>query len=143
MNKKHYGVNIGSSSIIMIFVILCLVSFAALSIVSANSDYQLSNKIATRTSAYYEACNEAEHSIASVDAVLHELYQSSSDAEEYFLQAGTEKSFIIPISDYQSLQIDLEIIYPPNADGSFYNIISWQVIMTNDLDYDDSLNVIH
>ena len=35
--------NIGSASILLVFVILCLVSFAVLSIVSANADSKLSN----------------------------------------------------------------------------------------------------
>lgn len=36
--KKQFGMNIGSASILLVFVILCLVSFAVLSIVSANAD---------------------------------------------------------------------------------------------------------
>ena len=51
--KQFFGMNIGSASMMLIFVILCLVSFAALSIVSANADRRLSRKIAERTSAYY------------------------------------------------------------------------------------------
>ena len=35
--KKQFGMNIGSASILLVFVILCLVSFAVLSIVSANA----------------------------------------------------------------------------------------------------------
>jgi len=33
--KRQFGMNIGSASILLVFVILCLVSFAVLSIVSA------------------------------------------------------------------------------------------------------------
>ena len=40
--KKQFGMNIGSASILLVFVILCLVSFAVLSIVSANADSKLS-----------------------------------------------------------------------------------------------------
>ena len=46
---------IGSSSLLVTFIILCLVSFATLSIVSANADYKLSGKVLERTTAYYEA----------------------------------------------------------------------------------------
>ena len=41
--KKKFSMNIGSASILLVFVILCLVSFAVLSIVSANADSKLSN----------------------------------------------------------------------------------------------------
>ena len=37
--------NIGSASILLVFVILCLVSFAVLSIVSANADSRLSTRV--------------------------------------------------------------------------------------------------
>ena len=54
-----FSSGIGSSSILVIFVILCLVSFATLSIVSANADYKLSKKVLDRTTAYYEAEGQA------------------------------------------------------------------------------------
>jgi hypothetical protein len=36
--KKQFGMNIGSASILLVFVILCLVSFAVLSIVSSSAN---------------------------------------------------------------------------------------------------------
>ena len=36
--KKFYGMNVGSASMLLIFVVLCLVSFAALSLVIASAD---------------------------------------------------------------------------------------------------------
>ena len=57
--KKQFGMNIGSASILLVFVILCLVSFAVLSIVSANADSRLSTRVLERTTAYYDACNQA------------------------------------------------------------------------------------
>lgn len=62
--KKQFGMNIGSASILLVFVILCLVSFAVLSIVSANADSRLSTRVLERTTAYYDACNQAEQSLA-------------------------------------------------------------------------------
>ena len=59
--------NIGSASILLVFVILCLVSFAVLSIVSANADSKLSARVLERTTAYYAACNQAEQSLAGMD----------------------------------------------------------------------------
>ena len=49
--KKQFGMNIGSASILLVFVILCLVSFAVLSIVSANADSRLSTRVLERTTA--------------------------------------------------------------------------------------------
>jgi len=138
MKQKNYGVNIGSSSILLIFVLLCLVSFAALSIVSANTDAKLNNKVVERTTSYYEACNEAQTSIAEIDKTLHDLYTSGVDEEVYFAQVGHDISYVIPISDNQSLNVDLEILYPQNAGDTFYQIISWKVITPDTVTFDDS-----
>ena len=43
--KKQFGMNIGSASILLVFVILCLVSFAVLSIVSANADSSITTTV--------------------------------------------------------------------------------------------------
>ena len=53
-NKKHSGgINIGTSSILVTFVLLALVTFAALSYMSARSDYVLSKEHADRTASVY------------------------------------------------------------------------------------------
>ena len=47
MNKQKKGmIHIGFSSILMVFTMLCLVTFATLSLITANSDYRLSLKVA-------------------------------------------------------------------------------------------------
>ena len=131
MNKKKkqfFGMNIGSASMLLIFVILCLVSFAALSIVSANADRRLSSKVAERTTAYYEACNSAQESLAGIDKVLKAQYTASADAEEYFAAVGHNKSYAIPVSDTQTLLVEIEILYPESANDTFYELKTWKVI---------------
>lgn len=142
MNKKSFGISVGSSSILMIFVILCLVSFASLSIVSANADHHLSEKIATRTTAYYEACNKAEQSLASIHDTLVEKITSGLSEEEFYEEVGHTMSFAIPISDLQSLQVEIEFQYPLVPDDFCYKITTWKTITTGTLEYDESLNVI-
>lgn len=143
MNKKKpFDVNIGSSSILLIFVTLCLVSFAALSIVSANADYKLSEKIMNRTTAYYEACNTAEESIAVIDHTLRNVYETTANEEEYFQSVGYVKSFMIEISDFQTLNIKLNIQYPSTEEDPFYRISSWKIVNTVEPEYEDTLPVI-
>ena len=126
--KQFFGMNIGSASMLLIFVILCLVSFAALSIVSANADRRLSSKVAERTTAYYEACNSAQESLAGIDKVLKAQYTASADAEEYFAAVGHNKSYAIPVSDTQTLLVEIEILYPESANDTFYELKTWKVI---------------
>ena len=138
MKQKNYGVNIGSSSILLIFVLLCLVSFATLSIVSANADAKLNNKVVERTTKYYEACNEAQTSISEIDQTLYDLYVSGVNETDYFAQVGHNISYTIPISDTQSLNVDLEILYPQGKGDGFYKITSWKVITPDTVTFDDS-----
>lgn len=130
VNDKNtsFGLSSGSSSILLIFVILCMVSFATLAIVSANADKKLSDKMLERTTQYYQACNTAEENLASLNTTLKRVYESSSNSDEYFNIAGTTKSYIVPISDTQSLQVCLDILYPTIEQGNLYRITSWQVI---------------
>lgn len=129
--KPIFGMNIGSSSIMLIFVILCLISFAVLSIVSAHADSKLTQKVLARTTAYYEACNSAEAALAGVDSTLQNIYASTANEEEYFKTVGHNKSYAIPISDLQTLQVTIEILYPANDDDLFYRITNWQVITSD------------
>lgn len=141
MNNKHqnnkqpsFGLNVGTSSLLMIFIILCLVSFAALSITSSLADSHLSEHVIARNTSYYEACNKAEKDLEAIDKTLMELYKTCADEEEYFNNAGHEKSYIIPISDLQALQVSINILYPQKDDDTFYEISNWQVINLSNLE---------
>jgi len=113
--KRRFGINVGTSSIMLIFVILCLVSFATLSIVSAKVDYDLSKKLAERTTTYYSACNEGEEFLIYFDNELRNAYNSSTDEIDYFNKVGTKKGFSIEISDYQTLDIQIVLIVSKKA----------------------------
>ena len=140
--KREFRVNVGTSSILLIFVVLCLVAFATLSIVSANADYKLSRRVADRTAAYYEAANQAEKYIASIDKTLQSVYSTAESEEAYFATVGHSKSYLVPISDLQSLSIKLDILYPTADNEPFYHITCWQVITTGELEYETSYNFI-
>lgn len=141
----EFHINVGSSSILLIFVILCLISFATLSIVSANADAKLSNRVVERTSAYYDACNRAQLDIANMDNTLAAIYADSFDEDEYFMAVGHKKSYIFSISSLQTLSVTLDILYPQETGDPFYRITSWQVITdSSDLeDEDEPVLLIH
>lgn len=126
--RRFGGIHIGSASILLIFVILCLISFAILSFASAQADSRLTLKLMERTTAYYEACNNAESALAGVDSTLQSIYAASANEDEYFQTVGHSKSYVIPISDLQTLQVTIEILYPTSDEETFYRITNWQVI---------------
>lgn len=66
--KRTFGfLNIGTASLLVVFLTLCLVSFAMLSLSSAKSDYEFSKKLAQKTTAYYEEKSAAIESLESGD----------------------------------------------------------------------------
>ena len=70
MKKRPISFSIGTSSILMAFVLLCLVTFAALSYASSSADERLSATLRDRVTAYYQATDKAERWLAEVDASL-------------------------------------------------------------------------
>ena len=69
--------NIGASSLLVIFLILCLVTFAILTLTSAKSDADFAEKLAHHKTNYYAACNTAESTLDKIDAVLAHAWQLS------------------------------------------------------------------
>ena len=62
MKKKineEYGISIGSSTLIMIFAIVCLVVFSLLTYKTAINEYNLAKKSSNEVKLYYEADSKA------------------------------------------------------------------------------------
>ena len=132
MNKrKSHGVNVGSASILLIFTVLSLVSFATLALVNSKADYNLSSKLSDRQAAYYNACHAGNCFIAAVNSG----YESN-------LQDDIIKKSI-PITDNQSLDIALISNNSNNSinSGNNYTVIQWQIINYDDTEYDYTLPV--
>ncbi|MFA5657952.1 MAG: hypothetical protein WC900_01565, partial [Oscillospiraceae bacterium] len=64
--KKYHGVGIGSTSIIMIFVVLCLTTFSLLSFSSANSGWKFAERSSDQTVRYFKAQNAANDKLAEI-----------------------------------------------------------------------------
>lgn len=144
MNKKNnFTINIGLPSIMLIFVVLCLVSFGILSLVSANSDRKLSQKVLSRSIAYYDACNKAEEMLCNIDQQLNNAYKHSHTSDEYYMTIGNiPSSYTYKISDIQNLYVELSFKHPNSPTDPLYNIDKWMVTTNTDLDYDTTLDLI-
>ena len=66
--KRSFGLSIGSSSILVIFVVLCLTTFATLSLVSARADDKLSQKTADAAVSYYALDAAGERMLSDLSA---------------------------------------------------------------------------
>ncbi|MCR5278718.1 MAG: hypothetical protein K6E19_04675 [Lachnospiraceae bacterium] len=137
----EFSLNVGISSILFIFVILCLVSFAILSLSSAMSDWKLTSRVADNTTAYYTACNQAEEMLEGLDKTLSEVYESGISRTGYFERVGKKQTFNIPIGEYQSLNVEVKITYPESAGEKFYEVTSWNVEASAEMEFDETLPV--
>ncbi len=162
MKKRtsSFGLGVGATSILMIFVLLCLVVFAVLSLVSANADWKLSSRLAGRIEAYYNACLQGEELLEQIDSQLASLYEEAEDADGYLLSCRsylssldgelTEEeqtgdllfSFREEITEEQHLAVTLLISVRQAAGEPFYQIKTWQTEASQVWEPDNSLNLI-
>lgn len=146
MKKRHS--NFGFSSILLTFIMICIATFSALSLLTANSDYRLSRRVAERGMAFYHAQENANDRLVSIDQALQTAYKSCDNAAEYYANAvslvsdaaeGTWSnsegeylfSYVEPVTDNQQLIVVIELQYPAKKTDSFYRITQWKTVQTN------------
>ena len=84
MKKYEFKVSTGITSIMMIFVVLCLTAFGVLSYSSANADIKLSVKNADSKLEYYQAEGEINEKICDVDGISLKVRQKNLGGDEYY-----------------------------------------------------------
>lgn len=140
---NRVNLNLGTSSLLLIFVVLSLVSFAALSLSSALSDKKLSDKTVEKNTAYYDACNKAQEQLSVIDSLLCDIYLSTDDADSYYEKCESlDLSILIPTYDYQGLEVIVKPNYPVEPDDPFYYITSWKLVYTSEPEIDFSVDVV-
>lgn len=152
---KHSVYAIGTPTIVVVLIVLCLITFAALSLVSAKADYNLSKTYAASTNAYYAASTKAQGLIRRVDARLLDIYGQSGDA---FLQAAAEDAILasygkvyikdgscyINIKEKISEKSELDIVLQiksPGKNSECFDIISYKQMSSVEWNADDNMNV--
>ena len=107
--------NIGASSLLVIFLILCLVTFAILTLTSAKSDADFAEKLAHHKTNYYAACNTAESTLDEIDAVLADAWQlSDTDTSKNSTSSGTAAVFteietqLTALNSREQLQLSMD-----------------------------------
>ena len=125
--KKFPMTNIGSVSLLMIFIVLCMVTFAALSLSSASYDARSAEKSAAHTTAYYQASNKAETVLAAIDQQLNICRTVASDSAAYYqLLQGYFQQQTDPLLTFSDTQADVS-----NSDSGNTASVSWQVSISD------------
>lgn len=146
MNKKKTTFfSAGISTILLVFVLLCLITFAVLSLATANADYKLSGQTAERVKEYYGAQSEAAGRLKEIDGLLLEQYNNSKDQDEFeekVLQnmsgennfqirntrEGVRITFSQKIGEEKVLEAELAVCYPKQEGDGLYRIQSWKSV---------------
>lgn len=151
-------VNIGSSSLLIIFLILSLVTFAILSLSGAKSDYSFSQRLANHKTAYYEASNQAERILGQIDEALISCSASCEKQASYAVAVSEALdgqqlegipiqaeegsiTFSVPMEGDQALLVKLEVTDYITAE-TYYTIKTWQIISTKAWESDQSIQLL-
>ena len=147
--KNMTGISIGSSSVLVIFVVLCLTTFATLSLVSARADYKLTQRTAQATAEYYAADTKAEETFQKLSRALgsagswQEQIALMDAAITYEVIGGKILLFYqIPINDQKRLYVELaaELGTDGNPIGSLQRLC-WQTQLLEGWEDDGQMNL--
>ena len=128
--RKSAPINVGTSSIMMLFAVLCLTVFSVLSLVSARSQASLARKSADAVSAYYAADTRA--------AGIYEELRAGGLPETVTVSEypdGTYYAYEVPVDENQVLSVLV------CQAGEEFEILSWKVTSTADWSADGQINV--
>lgn len=157
--------NIGSSSLLIVFLVLCLTTFSVLSLSGVQSDYSFTKRFAQHKATYYEASSKAEVILDEIDYMLAKAYHGQKDSSA---DTGSENdiytvlsdgliindipisctdsdegmliSYQIPSGTKQALNVCLRINDTSTHD-TYYDIVSWQLISVSDWNADNTLQL--
>lgn len=152
-SKKQSMINTGLPSLLVIFIILCLVTFAVLSFVSALRDYSDALQASERLQSWYAADSSARVRLAEINGQLFDIYgQLPASGQDDFLEecrgsfpemdADGVLSFSTDFSDSQMLLAEIQVTPPAPGEDICYKIRRWQVVTTAEWNADDSLPVL-
>lgn len=129
MNKKKSRFalpTLGGSTLLVIFAVLCLLTFALLTLSTSLSNRRLSEASLSTTAAYYEADCAAEEIIAAL---------RNGEIPEGIVKTGNTYSFACPITEKQSLSVVVE------ERGETWYITQYETVTVDNAAYDETITV--
>ena len=111
--KDFAAPNIGGSSLLVIFAVLCLTLFSLLSLSTVLAEQRLSDAYGQASARWYAGDLEAQEIYARL---------RSGEAVEGVEQIDGQYVYSVTVSEHQTLRVTLE-----NRNGS-WEVISWQTL---------------
>ena len=132
------GMGVGSSSIMLIFAVLCLTVFSLISLSVAGNDKALVDTEARLVTEYYKADEFAERIVSEIlgaVAVPGEVSGVIIDTQWDWDLAAEVSTFICPISDVKELIVKVAVC------DDTYEVLTWKMINTDEWAVDDTIYV--
>ena len=158
LEKRHSAASIGITSFVLIFVMLCLLTFSVLSLATARADLKLSQRSAERTLADYDAENRANDVLMNIISCLEDCLDAEDSGTEssgssFYAQVREQLEgqdgisfdservlrYAVALEEEQLLCVSLELSHEPYGDGSHYRILEWRTESTHEWGTDESL----
>lgn len=107
--KFKFHIGTGITSIVMVFIALCLTVFAILSYNSARSDYALSKEAGDNVYNYYQIRNKTVREIADINELVMNIKQNttSEDYKSSIAEAVGNAGYEIDGNDIITVNIDI------------------------------------
>ena len=125
--------NIGSSSLILIFIVLCLVTFSVLSLGNAKREDALSRRSADSVQEYYRADAAGETFLQLADQAL----LKGDSLMPYLQSASGTYCTDVAMNAGQALRVELALDWEQKT----YQVLSWKVYHQEDYEIDQSIPV--
>ncbi|MDO4330109.1 MAG: hypothetical protein Q4C66_12330 [Lachnospiraceae bacterium] len=142
------GANIGSASLILIFIVLCLGTFGLLSLTSARNDLDLAERNAEAVSGFYQADSQGEAFRMQVDTALQDALQENPEDPEAGLTARLGEAYHakeqsawmeIPMNSGQALAVKIGISWKDGRGRT--RIRQWNVYNREEYEIDQAMPV--
>lgn len=139
--ESKSGANIGSASLILIFIVLCLGTFGLLSLSSAKNDLDLAERNGRSVSGFYRADAEGEAFLAKADWALQEGLRRDKENPQDYIKEVLADAWLdneqcaaaeIPMEEGQALSIRLHLSWE-NGEGKI-SVLQWKVY--NQIEYE-------
>ena len=154
MRQKRGIFHPGTSLLVVVFVVLCLVTLGLLSYKNGDTDRKQSQNSFHRVSVYYEADTEAKVLLASLDSYLSELFWAESKedylsdcgkiAEKFpFLTEAGDNSYFFDVKagESQLLRVTFFVAYPEKGEDTFCHILQWSLIPSREWIPEETLHL--
>ena len=133
-NKKTINppINPGISLLVVVFLVLCLFTFSAITLTTSTGEYKRSKTLANNTSEYYKAENNAQRKLLSI-------VKSVKEEDSYTISSKIDLSY--NINEYERLDITLEPLSHP-IENKYFTVTKWKVVNTKAWEPKDTMNLL-